>query len=103
MYLPVINDMTTIRSEERKRKVEREEKEEQMNGIKRRRYKTREEKKERKKKCKNTQQTGQESERGTMKLNRAGKQRCNAIFNRNKGNIDPPPCLIIFAYFPIVV
>lgn len=59
-------------------------------------------KKERKK-CKNTQQTGQESERGTMKLNRAGKQRCNAIFNRNKGNIDPPPCLIIFAYFPIVV
>lgn len=50
MYLPVINDMTTIRSEERKRKVEREEKEEQTNGIKRRRYKTREEKKERKKK-----------------------------------------------------
>lgn len=42
-------------------------------------------------------------ERGTMKLNRAGKQRCNAIFNRNKGNIDPPPYLIIFAYFPIVV
>lgn len=51
----------------------------------------------------NIQQTGQESERGTMKLNRAKEQRCNAIFNRNKGNIDPPPCLIIFAYFPIVV
>lgn len=103
MYLPVINDMTTIRSEERKRKVEREEKEEQTNGIKRRRYKTREEKKERKKKMQKypTNRTG--IRRGTMKLNRAGKQRCNAIFNRNKGNIDPPPCLIIFAYFPIVV